>query len=804
MGSIISDAQQSLRSLLKNRGFAVVALATIALGVGANTAVFSVVNAALIRPLPFPDGDRVVAIYETVQRTALERRAVSYLDFLDWQRELRGIQAISVADYARFTMRVGEAPERLDGELISASYFDVLGVRPAIGRPFSPEDDSPGASAVVLISDALWQRAFNREPSVIGRSVLVDNQAASVVGVMPAGFGGFTDTAQIWAPVTRFVSRADLENRGERWMSVAVARLRPLATVEQVNAELAALMERLAATHRENRDRGAAAVPVRDEYVGDIRPTLLILLGAVGFVLLIACVNVANLLLARGAARRRELAVRTALGAARSRIVRQLLTESITLSVLGGAGGLLAASWGIDLLIGLSPVTLPSFVTVGVDLRVLAFTLAICVASGIVFGAVPAFSVSRTDVVTVLKTGGRDESGGGSTAIRRALVAAEIALAIVLLAGAGLMLRTLRHMGTLDPGFRPHGLVTARLTIPEVANEQPNAQAARTAAFAESLFARLRELPAISAASLASDVPMGTSVSATRMYVDGNDQDVRVYRHYVSPGHFATLGVPLLEGRDFTSADMRIGARRVAVVSHALARRHWPGEDALLKRIRRNDDVYEIVGVVGDVKHRRLLEDETADPDVYLPFSQLQTTGFAVVMRTGGDATEAVAALRRLVTGLNGGVPVFAVLTGDELMAQQLSRARFGSALLGTFALVALALTMIGIYGVTAYTVSRQTRQVGIRMALGATRGDVLRLVVRSGLIFIAAGLAAGIVAALALTRLLSSLIYGVSPTDPMTFGGVVALLAVVALIASLIPAIRATRIDPATALRAD
>ncbi len=805
MHSIQTDVRIALRSLRKSPGFAAVALVTIALGVGANTAVFSVVNAVLLQPLPFPKGDRLVAISETARRTTVERRGVSYPNFVDWRRELQGVDGMTAAAYSRFTMLVGSTPERLDGELVSAAYFDVLGVQPLIGRGFAPQDDEQGATAVIVISDGLWARAFDRDRSVVGRVVRVNSEPSTIVGIMPPGFGGFVDNTQVWAPIERFEDADVLKDRGERWMAAVVGRLREGATVDQLATELNTLAKRLEEAHAANRDRGAAVASLRDEYFGDMRPMMLVLLGAVGFVLLIACVNVANLLLARGSARQREISLRGALGAKRSRIVRQFLTESVVLSVLGGAAGLLAAFWSIDLLLAVSPVTLRSFVQIGVDLRVLAFTFVVCVASGLLFGVVPALAVSQTDLVATLKAGGREDGGSASTFLRRGLVTAEIALALVLLTGAGLMLRTLHSVTNFDPGFRPNGLVTLRVALPVENETDADAEAVQSVMFARNVLTRVRELPAVSSASLSTDVPFGTSVSANMVRIEGREATpVRVYRHAVSPGHFGTLGVPLLEGRDFTDSDGHMAGQRVVIISRTMARRHWPGENALTRRLRMGDRIYEVVGIVGDLKHRELLEADTADPDIYLPLFQRPASAFSVVVRTPGDAQPVVSAIRRAVVQINAAVPVYEVQTGNKLLARQLSRVRFSSMLLSVFALVALTMTMVGAYGVTAYTVSRQTRQMGIRMALGATRGHVLRLVLSGGLTFVAAGLVTGALAALALTRLLSSLIYGVSATDPATFVGVAALLAVVAILACLVPAVRATRIDPAVALRAD
>jgi predicted permease len=805
MSTLIADVRHALRSLSKNRGFAAVALLTVALGVGANTAVFSVVNAVLLQPLPYAESDRLVAIRETSRRATIEQRAVSYPNFLDWQREARGAQAMAANSSTRFTLLLGNTPERVIGEAVSWAYFDVLGIVPIAGRGLEASDDGQGRAPVVVISERLWERAFKRDRAAVGRAVRVDEELATIVGIMPASFTGLNDSAEIWAPIGRFTDAETLTDRGDRWISSVIARLRPGVTAEQFGAEMDALAARLEEAYPDdNGSRGAVTMPLRDRFFGPMRPMLLILLGAVGFVLLIACVNVANLLLARGSARQRELAVRTALGAQRARIIRQLLTESVTLSVLGGAAGLIAAFWSIDLLVAFSPVPFPTFVRVGVDNAVLAFTFAICVLSGLLFGVVPAVAASRTDIVTTLKMGGREADASGSTLLRKALVTAEIALALVLLVGAGLMIRTLDRIQAFDPGFNPAGLITLRVAQPVEAGTDPEARAEDFSQFARALAEKLRRLPAMTDAALASDVPLGTSSSATMVRVDGRDLDqVRVYRHAVSPGYFRTLEVRIVEGRDFSETDARSADQRVTIVSRTMARRSWPDRSAVGQRLRVGDRTCEVIGVVNDVQQRDLLQTD-ADPDVYFPLFQLPTSTFSVLARTSGDLEPAVAAIRRTVTELNGAVPVFAVESGDELLAEQTSRERFSTVLLAAFALVALTLTMVGIYGVTAYSVSRQTRQVGIRMALGATRGDVLRLVLRGGLSFILAGLALGALAAIGLTRLLSSLIYGISATDPVTFATVAALLGLTALAACFIPAARATRIDPVVALRAE
>ena len=797
---LAADVRHSLRLLRRARGFTIASILTLALGVGANAAVFSVVNATLIEPLPFQEPQRLVAIFETARRATVERRAVSYPNFRDWQREARTVEAMSVVLRGQFTMAIGDVPERLSGELVSGGYFDVLGVRPMLGRGFTARDDAPGVPPVAVISDALWMRAFGRDPQIIGRAVRMDGELYTVVGVMPSGFGGITDDAVVWVPIERSARASLVTSRGERVIDRVVGRLAPGVTIEQARADMGALAVRLDRLYPSPEgERGIGITPLREEFFGEVTPMLLVLLAAVGFVLLIACVNVASLLFARGSMRQGELAVRRALGAGRGRLVAQLLTESAVLAILGGAAGLLAAFWGIGLLVALSPVTFPEFVRIGIDLRVVAFTLAACLTAGLLAGAIPALAATGSEPVAALNTVGRDR-GGSSVMVRRGLVTAQIALALVLLTGAGLMLRTMDRLRAFNPGFQPQGLVTLRLAIPQASTADEEGLE-RLEAFSRGLLAQVRAVPGVVAASLSSDVPLGNDAWARIARKEGDNTPIRVYWHAVSPGHFQTIGAPLLHGRDFTDADTQMTGS-VVIVSHTMAKRHWPAGDALHKRFRVGQRLYEIVGIVSDLKHRALLEPDSADPDIYAPLYQMPSTGFALVARTTADPQPLVKGIRESIARIDPTVPVFQIETGAQLVSEQTSATRFSGVLLAVFALVALVLTIVGIYGVTAYTVSRQTRQMGIRMALGATPGDVLRLVLSSEVLFIAAGLALGTLAALSLTRLLGSLIYGISATDPLTFVSVIGLLALAAVLACLVPATRASRIDPLVALR--
>lgn len=802
MDTVIADIRLALRTLTRNPGFTMVAVLTLALGMGANAAVFSVVNAALIEPLPYADPDRLVAVFETAERAGVERRAISYPNFVDWRRQVRSVERLSVVSGEGLTLQIDGRAERVRGELVSDTYFDLLGARPARGRGFTAADDAPGAAAVAVISDGFWRRVFGGDPQALGRRLTIEGVPATVIGVMPEQFAGMIDDPVVWVPAARFVGPA-VDDREQRQIDVVVGRLAPGVGIEEARAEIAAVAARIDAMYpTPTGRRGAGLEPLRDEFFGPpLRRLLLLMLGAVSFVLLIACVNVAGLLLARGVARQGELAVRGALGASRWRIVRQLLTESMVLALIGGAAGLLVAFWTVDLLLTVNPVELPAFTRVDLDMRVLAVTGAACIGAGILCGLMPALSISHGRLAGVLHLAGRD-AGHAATTVRRGLVAAQVALAVVLLVGAALMLRTLNELRTVDPGFRPVGLVTMRLTFPR---QSPGpAELERLSVFGRTLRRDIQALPGVTSASLSSDVPMGTSTTATRLTLPGRDEVIRVYRHAVSPGHFGTIGARLLAGRDFADADRITDGTRAAIVSRTLAVRHWPEGSALGQRFEMNDREYEVVGVVGDLQHRRLLEPDSADPDVYIPFYQVPSYAFAVLARTDAETEPLVAAIRQTVTRADPAVPTFQVETGDQIMGRQTAVARFSGALLAAFALVALTLTVIGIYGVTAYSVGRQTRQFGLRIALGATPGDVLWLVLSRGALFIAAGLVVGTLGALSLTRLLTAMVYGVSPTDPLTFAAAIGLLAVVALAACLVPAAKAARIDPLAALRSE
>lgn len=805
MNNVLPDLRYALRLFLKTPGLTCAAVLALALGIGANTAIFSVVNAVLLRPLPFSAADRLVNVQETARRATVERRAVSYPNFEDWRRETRGFLEIAAVSDDGFTLSAANGSERLNGEMVSSSYFRTLGVEAERGRTFTASEDAPGQSGVVVLSHNLWRRRFEADPAAMGRLLTLNQRPFTVVGIMPARFRGLSDTAEIWVPMAGFADPQVLARRGSRWHGV-VARLRPGVSIEQAQAEMSAIARRLEEAYPDvNRNRGAVVIPLREQLFGDLRRALLVLLGAVCCVLLIACANVANLMLARASGRRKELAIRAAVGAERGRLIRQLLTESVVLALLGGTIGILLAIWGIDLLIALNPVTLPEFVRIGIDARVLFFTAAVSLASGVAFGIIPALVASAPDLHDTLKDTSRRTAGdAGGMRLRSLLVVSEVALALMLLVGAGLLMKSLQRIYTLDPGFVPQGALTMRVVVPEGRYAGPKA-----ALFARELVEKLEALPGVERAALGTNVPLDGNSSANVATIEGRelsgpDDEIRVYVHRITPGFFGTLGTPLAAGRDFTTDDSDPTRTGVVVISQTMARRHWPDAVPIGRRLKLRNDLFTIVGVAGDVKYRDLLENPSADPDIYFPLFRTPDLSFSLLLRATSDPSQLASSVHQQVQRLDPEVPVFDVATVTELVSNQTARARFSALLLSIFASAALVLAVVGIYGVMAYSVSQQTHQIGVRMALGAQARDVLQLVVGRGLFVVAAGVGLGLVGAFALTRVLAGLLYGVTTTDPATFVAVAALLGLVAMLACYLPARRATKIDPILALRGE
>ena len=813
MQTLWQDLRYGARMLLKKPGFTLVAVITLALGIGANTAIFTVINAALLRPLPYEEAERLVVVATTMRRDTVEVRSVSYPDFVDWRDQNTVFERIAAQTSTSFTLTGGVEPERVNGELVSADYFPLLRAQAAMGRTFLPEEDRmPDTHRVALVGYGLWQRRFGGSSALLGQTIQLNDGNYTVVGVMPEGFHGVSDDAEIWLPMMMVSSirpASQLQQRNQRWLST-VARLKPGATLAQAQAEMDAIMRPLEQAYpNSNRNRGARVTPLNEQFFGGLQLTLWILLGAVGCVLLVACANVANLQLQRAAGRASEMAVRLALGATTRRLIRQLLTESLLLAAVGGSLGILIALWSVDFLVKLSPVTFPNFVKFTIDARVLGFSLLISVLTGALSGLAPALQAARPALNETLKAGGRGGSGGlGRNRLLSSIVVSEIALALTLLIGAGLMIRSLQRLQAVDPGFNVDRLLTMRVSLP--LQRYPRE---RIIAFSQQLRERLQALPGAQSVALASDLPLSGSTSAGPIELEGRHEapaggEFRMYRHRVTPGFFSTLGIPLVKGRDFT-VDDHAQAPRVAIISETMARRYWPDEDPIGKRLREDsrgapipNPWLSIVGVVGEVKYRGLPQNPNADPDVYIPLAQTPVGNLFLAARSGVDPNSLVAAVRGVLQKLDPNLPAYEVTTMAEQVTNQTTRSRFSAWLLGVFGALALALAAIGIYSVMAYAVEQRSREIGVRVALGARAGDVLKMVIGQGMRLALLGVALGLGAALALTQLMKRLLFGVGAADPLTYGAIALLLTLVALLACYVPARRATKVDPIVALR--
>jgi predicted permease len=793
------DVRHALRTLIRNPGFTVVIVLTLALGIGANTAIYSVVNAVLLRSLPYPDPDRLVRLWSTHSRTNRWGDWVSYPDFRDWREQNRGFEDMAAYRFWLFNVTGGEYPEVVLGVYVTHNLFSVLRTGPMLGRSFLSEEDQPGRNQVVILSFGLWQRRFGSDPGLVGRTVTIDGQSHSVVGIMPRGFGFPVRETDVWIPHGPLEELQQRESHNFR----VVARLKPGVTVEQAQANMDAIAGGLAERYPSNRDLGVKVLGLQHTLTNEVRQPLIILLGAVGLVLLIACANVANLLLARGVARRRETAIRQAIGAGRWRLIRQSLTEDVLLALLGGVAGLLLALWGVQFLIGLAP-DIPGLEQTTIDPQVLAFTLLLSVATGLMFGTAPALQGSKVDLTDALKEAGtRSTAGSAHSRTRGLLIITEMALASMLLVSAGLLFRSFLRVVRVDPGFNPGNVLTAM--VPLSPSKYPDPR--RQAAFFKEVIKRIATLPRVEAASVASSVPL-VSNDAGGFEVEGHlgrpdEIFVQAERPAITPDHFRVLGISLLKGRIFTWADNE-SSPEVAIISEGLSQRYWPGEDPIGKRVsfnsRNGERVWrQVVGVVNDVKHDGL--ETRSYPAIYVPMLQFPSP-FGVLSVRATDPSGLAGAIRREVMAVDKDVPVFRVQTMDRLISDSVSRRRFQMMVLAIFASLALALAAAGIYGVMTYSVSQRTHEIGIRVALGAASGDVLTLILRQGLVLTLAGVAIGLLSSLALTRVLSGLLYGVSAMDPATFVVFPSALIVVALLACYLPARRATKADPMVALR--
>lgn len=802
MDTLLQDFRFALRQLLRSPGFAIVAALTLALGIGANTAIFSVVNGVLLRPLPWPGSDALVQVLHVTPTSAIV--AMSPPDYLDMKEDAAQALTLAGFDNLGYTLTGDGDPLRVVGAATSASFFEVLGVSPALGRGFFDEENEPGRELVTVLSHGLWTDRFGADPSIVGREVRINDVPHTVVGVMPADFefGAF----QLFTPLV--YDETFRGGRGQVYLQV-IGRLVGGATLAQAEAEVVRTATRLSATYPDsNQNRSARLVPLKEQMIGDVRPALLILLGTVGLVLLIACANVANLLLARGSARSGEIAVRAALGARRSRLVRQLLSESLLLAAVGGALGLLLAFWGTDLLVALQPANVPRLSGVAVDGTVIGFTAGIVLLTAVLFGLAPALQATRPDLVESIKEGGRSAASGGRKSLRSGLVVTEIALAVLLVIGAGLLIRSFSLLQSVEPGFSTEQTIAFTLSLPE-ANYPEDHQSER---FYSDFLERLEALPGVASAGAVLGLPLsGTNITIS-FSVPGRPepppgQSTSLQTRIATPGYFSTIGIPVLEGRAFTEAD-RADAPQVAILNASAARMIFPDGDPLGERIEMGwyrDYVQvggEVVGVVGDVRQFGLAEDFV--PEIYFPHAQVPTTGMTVIARSEGDPTEIIGAARRELAALDPSLPLWNVRTLEQVLDQSISQPRFYTLLLSIFAGIALVLSAIGIFGVMSYAVTQRTRELGVRLALGATPSHVLALVVRQGGTLVAAGLALGLLGAWAATRLMSSLLYGVTATDATIFMAVPMLLGAVALTACYLPARKASRLDPVAALRGE
>jgi putative ABC transport system permease protein len=806
MGTLVQDLRYGIRTLAKNPGFAVVAVLTLALGIGANTAIFSVVDAVLLRPLPYPESDRLFTVYQTLPEAPAQNTGVSYPNYLDWTQRNEAFESIAAVRGNVLALSGLGEPTYIQTGSVTSNYFDVLRVKPLLGRTLQPSDDALDVNPVVVMSESLWRARFGADPALVGRAVTLDQHPITVVGIVPAYFHpSVPDTAaQLWVPLRQDGVFSDMRGRrGGHYLS-ALGRLKPGVSAAQAQSEMAAMEQRLAEQFpNENNGWGIRIVSLQADMAGNVRTALLVLLGAVGFVFLIACANVASLQLARAASRRKEIAIRVALGAGRQRLLRQFLTESVLLSVIGGAVGLLLALEALQGLIAWAPADLPRVSEIHVDARVLAFGLALSVLSGVIFGLAPAWHGTESRLAEALEGARGAGEERTSHRARNIFVVTETALAIVLLVGAGLLIRSFARLQQVNVGFNPRQLLTAQVGLPRAQYAKPE----QWISFYRQTLERMNALPGAQEAAVAVPLPLSDSYFNLAFEIEGrpprSKSDAPTAEFVaISPNYFHVMQVPLLRGREFSDADSESGPK-VCAISSSLAQQLFPSERALGQRILIGypaSSSREVVGIVGDVKDSDLSARQSAQ--IYVPFVQNPFWAADIAVRSPARPSALSGALREQIRAIDPALPVVEVRPMAEVMGSSIAQPRFRTALLSLFGAVALLLAAIGIYGVLAYSVAQQTREIGIRMALGANPGKVLRLVLGRGLRLAGAGTLIGVLAALMLTQLLNSLLFGVSATDPLTFAAVAGLLLLVALLACYVPARRAMRVDPMVALR--
>jgi len=806
MDQIFADIRYGLRGLMKRPAATAIALLTLALGIGVNTAIFSAVDSILLRPLPLKDPERLVSVWEKTLRLGIQQNEAAPANFFDLRNQNQSFEALGAFGPLDINLTGTGDPERLDGQLVTANVFSILGVAPALGRTFLPNEDQLGQEHVVVLSDALWQRRFNRDPSILNRNLTLNGESFTVVGVMPPGFFFPLRETALWVPWAMEPEQAS--GRGDHYLRL-VGRLKPDVTLEGANADLESIAQRLSAEYpRTNEGLGFTARSLQRDYAGDLRLPILILFGAVGLVLLIACANVANLLLAQATMRRKEIAIRIALGARRWTIVRQMLVESLLLACVGGLLGVLGAFWGVQALAKFLPESLSKLQGITIDARVFVFSLGVSVLTAIVFGGVPALLASRTTPGATLSDVARDMAGGTSGRhVRRVLVVSEVALAVVLLVSAGLLIRSFQLLRHVDAGFNPENAITMRMVLPFPKYSKPEARRA----FYDEVLRQIKAVPGIQAAGMITFLPLSFNGMNFSFSVEGrpSPSDMKLpfaLFRVVSPDYFRAMGIPLLRGRYFETHDSP-DSTPVVLINRRFAEQYWPGEEAIGKRVKVGpadspNAWFTVVGVVGDVRQTGLYEQRL---EFYVPYMQDRRSFMAprdLVVRTKADPAVIAGAVRQAVWAVDKDQPVSNVRTMDQVFASAISPERFQALMLGLFAGLALVLACVGLYGVISYSVVQRTHEIGVRMALGAQSVDVLRLVIRQGMLLTFTGLAVGILGGMFVTRVLSDMLFGVTPRDPLTFAGVPVLLLVVAFLACYIPARRATRIDPLVALR--
>jgi len=803
MDSLSQDIRYGLRVLSKRPAFTAVAVVALALGIGANSAIFSVVNALLLRPLPFRDPDRLVQVWESDVKRGQDTGTVAYPNFADWRDQNDVFEQVVAYSDRTFDLTGAAEPERIQGAIVSPAFFPMLRIKPMLGRVLLAEEDQPNKVFSVVMSERLWQRRFDSDPQIIGQAIDLNSESFTVVGVIAqvTDLSGMPDETELWIPISH--SRG-FDNRRGHYLSV-MARFKSGVTREQAQANMDTIASGLAARYPDsNTDHGVRLVPLQEQIVGDFRLALLVLLGAVAFVLLIASANVANMLLARAASRQKEIAIRTALGAGRFRLIRQLLTESLLLSALGGAGGLLLALWGVYLLVAFGPANLPRAKEVAIDGRVFAVSLL----TGIIFGLVPALQASRPDLNETLKESGRSTTGSvGHRRVRGLLVVSEIALSLVLLVGAGLLMRSFLKLQAVNPGFNPQNVLTMQISLrgPNYQKEAP------VIAFYDQLLDQIKALPGVQSVATRSHLPVALDEDYANLSFNIEGQFYEpanrpsAFYNAVSPAYFQTMEIPVLKGRSFDEHDV-IKAQTVIIINETLAQRYFLGEDPIARRMTLNDvnpneeDWATVVGIVKDTKPRELDREPVAE--MYVPFAQQPRSSMVLMIRTTNKPEGLVAAVRREVQTLDKNQLVHSIRPLESVMSEAVATPRFRTLLLGVFAVVALILAMVGVYGVMSYTVTQRTHEIGIRVALGAQGSDVLKLVIGHGMALAFAGIGIGLAASVALTRVISKLLFGVKATDPVTFVVIALLLTSVALLASYLPARRAAKVDPMVALR--